>query len=378
MSEVAMFAWVGIFYAFKFVWAPLIDQLPIPFLTKVLGRRRSWILVAQIGVAIGLIGMANADPGNEMLALAWFAIAVGFFSATQDIAIDAWRIEAVEIDLQAAMAASYQLGYRVALLVATAGAFTIAGSISWLIVYPIMALLMGVGMITVMLVREPPVADNISANAQVSLFNDPRAWFSSAIVAPFADFIHRYGKHALMILAFIGVYRISDTVLGLVSSPFYLGIGFTEVEVGLYAKGVGLFPVIAGAALGGVAVARQGLGAPLIFGAVILALTNLSFAALAFIGPSIPALVVTIIADNLAAGFTGTVFIAYLSSLTNTSYTATQYALFTSIMVLPGRLLSGFSGIVVDSVGWINFFVYAAAMGIPAILLSVWISRRLE
>jgi PAT family beta-lactamase induction signal transducer AmpG len=166
-------------------------------------------------------------------------------------------------------------------------------------------------------------------------------------------------------------------VLGVMANPFYLDIGFTELEIAGYVKTIGLAAVLAGAALGGVAVARYGLGGPLVFGAVILAVTNLSFAGLALLGDNVPALVVTICADNLAQGFTGTVFIAYLSSLTNSAYTATQYALFTSLMVLPGKILSGFSGFVVDAAGWVMFFVYAAGMGLPAILLAVWVSRRL-
>ncbi len=373
-----MFAWVGILYAFKFVWAPLVDQLRIPVLSKLLGRRRSWMLLGQVGVALALAGMAGADPGSQLTALAWFAIAAAFFSATQDIAVDAWRIEAVETDMQAAMAASYQLGYRVALLVATAGALTIAGSWSWLAVYPVMAMLMGVGMITAMLVREPEASAERDLSGRLSLLHEPAAWFAQAVVEPLADFFHRNGKQALIILLFIGIYRISDTVLGVMANPFYLLTGFSEEQIALYAKGVGFFAVIGGAVLGGVAVARSGLGGPLIFGAVILAVTNLSFAFLALVGPNVPALVLTICADNLAQGFTGTVFIAYLSSLTNVAYTATQYALFTSLMVLPGKVLSGLSGMVVDAVGWLTFFTYAALMGVPAIFLSVWISRRLE
>jgi PAT family beta-lactamase induction signal transducer AmpG len=377
MTEVGMFAWVGILYAFKFAWAPLVDQLRIPFLTKALGRRRSWMLLGQIGVAFALLGMAGADPSNRMTALAWFAVAAAFFSATQDIAVDAWRIEAVAIDKQAAMAASYQLGYRIAMLVAGAGALAIADAWSWLVVYPVMALLMGVGMITVMLVKEPEPAEGARFE-QVSMLHEPGKWFAEAVVEPLAEFFQRNGKNALIILVFIGIYRISDTVLGVMANPFYLITGFTEAQIALYAKGVGFFAVIAGAALGGVAVARAGLGGPLVFGAVILALTNLSFALLAFVGPNVPALVLTICADNLAQGFTGTVFIAYLSGLTNISYTATQYALFTSLMVLPGKFLSGLSGIVVDAIGWLPFFTYAALTGVPAIFFSMWIRRRLD
>ena len=378
MTEVGMFAWVGILYAFKFVWAPLVDQLKIPVLTRALGRRRSWMLLGQVGVALALAGMAGLDPVRQVSALAWLAVAVAFFSATQDIAVDAWRIEAVDINLQAAMAASYQLGYRIALLFASAGALFIAGNWSWPVAYQIMALLMGVGMITVMLVSEPLASTNQSGPGQLSLLHEPAKWITEAVVHPIAEFFSRNGTNALMILLFIGIYRISDMVLGVMANPFYLLTGFSELQIAAYAKTVGFGAVIAGAALGGVAVSRSGLGGPLVFGAVILAVTNLSFAGLALVGANVPVLVLTICADNLAQGFTGTVFIAYLSSLTNVSYTATQYALFTSLMVLPGKLLSGLSGAVVDAVGWLSFFSYAALMGVPAIALAVWVSRRLD
>jgi PAT family beta-lactamase induction signal transducer AmpG len=377
MSSVGMFAWVGVLYAFKFAWAPLVDQLRIPVLTRAIGRRRSWMLLAQLGVAGALLGMAALGPTDNLMLFAALAVLVAFSSATQDIAVDAWRIEAVDLDLQAAMAASYQLGYRVALLIAGGGALAIGGEFSYSLAYQAMAALMGVGMITVMLIGEPDVSLRYTAQ-QISIADDPAGWFNHAVVQPFADFFRRNASQALVILLFIGIYRISDMVLGVMANPFYLETGFNELQIFGYVKTVGLAAVLAGAALGGVAVARYGLGAPLVFGAVILAITNLSFAGLAMLGANVPFLVLTICADNLAQGFTGTVFIAYLSGLTNVSYTATQYALFTSLMVLPGKFLSGFSGIVVEAVGWVSFFVYAAATGIPAVVLAVLVSKRLN
>ena len=374
MAQVGMFAWVGILYAFKFAWAPLVDQLQLPLLTKMLGRRRSWMLLAQIGVAAALLGMAVTDPAGQIMQMAGLALAVAFFSATQDIAVDAWRIEAAPIDQQAAMAAAYQLGYRVALLAATAGALFIGGSFNWPLAYQFMAVLMLVGMVTVLIVDEP-TSLNTSGREVPHPFDDPLQWLEESVVRPFADFFQRNGRNALMILLFISIYRISDMVLGVMANPFYLETGFTELQIAGYAKTVGFGAVIAGAAAGGVAVARFGLGGPLVFGAVILAVTNLAFAGLAIAGANISLLVLTICADNLAQGFTGTVFIAYLSGLTNVSYTATQYALFTSLMVLPGKILSGFSGIVVEQVGWVSFFFYAALMGVPAIWLATMVNK---
>jgi len=376
-GDIGLFALVGTFYALKFIWAPLIDQLRIPLLTRIFGRRRSWMLLAQVGIAISLLAMADTDPEDQLSLLAWFAILVAFFSATQDIAVDAWRIEAVDTETQGAMAASYQLGYRIALLAAGAGALLIGGMASYPVAYQSMALLMGVGMVTVLLVKEPSVSAATTAN-QLSVFNAPLHWFNEAVVRPFADFFERNAGNALLILVFIGIYRISDMVLGVMANPFYLETGFSEAQIAGYVKTVGLAAVLGGAGLGGVAVVRFGLGGPLVFGAIILAVTNLSFAGLAMAGADVPFLVVTICADNLAQGFTGTVFIAYLSSLTNISYTATQYALFTSLMVLPGKLLSASSGFIVDAVGWVNFFVYASLMGLPAIFMAIAIRRRLD
>ncbi len=378
IREVGMFSWVGILYAFKFIWAPLVDQIHLPLLTRKLGRRRGWMLFAQAGVAAALVGMSLTDPAGQVITLAWLALAVAFFSATQDIAVDAWRIESAPTDQQAAMAASYQLGYRVALLAASAGALVIGGTTGWPLAYQVMAALMLVGIVTVLLVAEPePLSQPMSETMvlkNMTPMSHPSRWLDEAIVQPFADFFKRNGSNALLVLLFIGIYRISDMVLGVMANPFYLQTGFTELQIAGYAKTVGFGAVLAGAAFGGVAVARFGLGGPLVFGAVILAVTNLAFAGLAIAGPDVSLLVLTITADNLAQGFTGTVFIAYLSGLTNVSYTATQYALFTSLMVLPGKILSGFSGSVVEQVGWVTFFFYAAAMGLPAI----WLATRVN
>jgi PAT family beta-lactamase induction signal transducer AmpG len=377
MSSVGMFAWVGLLYAFKFIWAPLVDQLHIPFITRLMGRRRSWMLLSQFGIAAALMAMAKIGPMDDIALFAGLAVFVAFSSATQDIAVDAWRIEAVDVELQGGMAASYQMGYRIALLISGGGALAIGGEFSYAIAYQVMAVLTCVGIVTVLVISEAETSLQAAAQ-QISILGNPGGWFKEAVVQPFAEFFQRNASQAAIILLFIGIYRISDMVLGVMANPFYLETGFDEVQIFGYVKTVGFGALFAGIALGGIAVARYGLGGPLVFGAVILALTNLSFAGLAVLGANVPFLVVTICADNLAAGFTGTVFIAYLSSLTNVSYTATQYALFTSLMVLPGKLLSGFSGIIVDAIGWISFFVYASLMGIPAIFLAIIVSRQLQ
>ena len=382
LSEIGMFGWVGILYSLKFLWAPLTDSTRLPGFTRWLGRRRSWMLASQVCVAIGLVALASTDPSANLQLVAWLALLVAFGSATQDIVVDAYRIEAVGPKAQGAMAASYQVGYRVALqAIAGALAFYIADFTSFQLAYLVMALLMGVGMLTVMLISEPEVnqpgpTDHRTGNSRGAPgFGE---WFRNAVVGPFADFFGQHGKWALVLLAFIGFYRVSDMVLGVMAYPFYIDLGFSLSEIATITKVFGVFVTLFGAAMGGVAVARYGLNGPLIFGAVLLAVTNLFFAAMAAFGPELWFLVVTISADNLAAGFTGTVFIAYLSGLTNTAYTATQYALFSSLMTLPGKLISGFSGFIVESIDWFSFFVYASAMGIPGILLAVIVARRHE
>ncbi len=377
MADIGMFAWVGIAYSLKFLWAPLVDRMPLPVLTALLGRRRSWMLLAQAGVVAGLLGIAATDPAVDLARVAWFAILAAFASATQDIAVDAYRIEAVDLRLQGAMAATYQTGYRVAILAAGAGALVIADFASWELAYRSMAVLMGVGLITVLLIEEPADVRVVCAQASADgVLAAAAHWFMNAVVGPFADFFQRNGRTALLLLLFIGFYRVSDMVLGVMANPFYIDLGFTLSQIAAITKVFGVVVTLTGAALGGVAVARYGLNGPLIAGAVLLAVTNLFFAVMAAAGAELWMLVITISADNLAAGFSGTVFIAYLSGLTNVAYTATQYALFSSLMTLPGKFISGFSGGVVELVGWFDFFIYASVMGVPAIVLAVLVARR--
>lgn len=376
MAEIGMFAWIGVLYSLKFLWAPLIDRAPLPLLTRWLGRRRAWMLVAQVVIAGALVGLAASDPAADLMRIAGFALLVAFASATQDIVIDAWRIEAVELKVQGAMAASYQVGYRLGIVVAGAGALFIAEFVSWQVAYQAMALAMSVGIVTVLLIGEPEQAARRGRDTAESITARLADWFTDAFVGPFIEFFRRNGRWALVLLVFIGFYRVTDMVLGVMANPFYIEIGFSLLEIGSITKLFGIVVTLAGAAFGGIAVARYGLGGPLVVGAVLLAVTNLFFAGMALYGPELWFLVLTISADNLAAGFTGTVFIAYLSGLTNVNYTATQYALFSSLMTLPGKLISGFSGFIVESIDWFSFFIYASAMGIPGIILAVIVVRR--
>ena len=391
-STIGLLSWVGLAYSIKFFWAPVVDRLPIPGLTRWLGRRRSWMLLAQTGLIAGLCLIAMGDPAANLSVIVWAALLVAFSSATQDIAIDAWRIEAAEIEFQGAMAAAYQLGYRIALLAAGAGALVMASRFDWSVAYLAMAALVGIGVLTTLLISEPAAQldRSVLANeARVSAFLDRRAhwpgplrsagaWLTGAVVCPFLDFFSRNGlRTALLMLAFIGAFRLPDITMGVMANPFYLDMGYTLEQIAAVAKVYGVIMTIAGAALGGLAVFRLGLFASLMIGGVLAMLTNLSFTALALLPePGIGGLTMVISAENLASGFAGSAFIAYLSSLTNTMYTATQYALFSSLFTLPGKLLAGGSGFVVEAAGYPVFFAYTAALGLPALLLIMGLRRR--
>ena len=370
-SAIGLFAWVGMTYSVKVIWAPIVDRAAIPFFGRVLGQRRSWILFGQMLVVFGLIAISILGVSNLPL-LALLSVLVAFGSSTQDIAIDAYRIEAIEEEYQGAMSASYILGYRIALLIAGAGAFYVASFTAWSNVYLVMAVLMGVGFGAVMLAKEPLFSRQGLIRETDSAFNTQKFTFLNAVVNPFKDFFVRNGSFALLIILLIGIYRLSDIVMGIMANPFYLDMGYSKIEIANISKLFGFFMTIFGAFVGGLLVIKWGVGRCLLIGAVAVATTNLFFAQLALLAdPDLNWLAVTVSLDNLSGGFATTAFIAYLSGLTNKAYTATQYALFSSLMTLPGKFMSGFSGFVVDSYGYFTFFLSAAALGLPAILL-IW------
>jgi PAT family beta-lactamase induction signal transducer AmpG len=390
-TTIGFFSWVGIMFSIKVFWSPVVDRRTLPWLSRRLGQRRSWMLLAQIGIMLSLAAMAVTDPLNELDVLARLAVCVAFCSATQDICIDAYRIEAVERELQATMAASYIFGYRLAMLVAGAGAFYIADWYNWEVAYLSMAGLMLVGVICTLWIREPEVtvdSGTLELEQQVTHWAAkfpsipvllPRArleWFLAAVVTPFVEFFKRNGMIALLILLFIAVFRISDITMGVMANPFYLDMGYEKTEIASVAKIFGFFMTIAGSIIGGLLVSHFGLFRPLIIGAVMVAVTNLLFAWMAGQPKDLTLLACVISADNLSGGISNVVFIAYLSSLTNKHYTATQYALFSSLMTLPGKFIGGFSGMVVDTSGYEWFFVYAAILGIPAVVLAIYLLWR--
>jgi PAT family beta-lactamase induction signal transducer AmpG len=379
-TTIGYLSWVGLAYGFKWVWAPLVDRLPVPPFTTVLGRRRGWLLMAQLVVVAGLAGMAFNDPRDGLPPLIWCALLVAFGSATQDIALDAFRIESAESRKQAALAAAYQTGYRLAMIWAGAGVLWVAAwaevsgttgyqNAAWKTAYLVMAGSMLGGVITVLVSPEP----------QRRVLPKPKnaaEWLQSVLIEPFADFIRRYKWQAALILSLIAIYRISDVVMGIMANPFYVDMGFTKDEVATVSKVYGVVMTLVGAFVGGMLSMRVGVMRVLMLGAVLSAATNLLFAWLAGRGHDLTALIAVVSADNLAGGIASAAFIAYLSSLTNVSYSATQYALFSSLMLLLPKFIAGFSGEFVDAYGYATFFTATAVLGVPVLILVALASSR--
>ena len=378
-TTIGYLSWVGLAYGFKWAWAPLVDRLPIPLLTRWLGRRRSWLLLSQAVIIAALVLMAMTDPKVALTPVVWCALAVAFGSATQDIALDAYRIESADTQRQAALAASYQTGYRLAMIWSGAGALWIAARAevagaalyqhgAWQAAYLAMAASMLLGVVTVLCAPEPQ-------RRELPPSKNAADWLQSALVEPFADFLRRYGKHAVLILALIALYRISDVVMGIMANPFYVDMGYTKDEVATVTKVYGVVMTLVGAFAGGALAMRFGVMKVLMLGAVLSAASNLLFAWLGTRGHDVAALVFVISADNLSSGIASAAFIAYLSSLTNINYSATQYALFSSMMLLLPKALAGYSGRYVDAFGYSNFFIATALLGLPVLLLIGLASR---
>jgi PAT family beta-lactamase induction signal transducer AmpG len=399
-TTIGYLSWVGLAYGFKWCWSPLVDRLPIPLLTRWMGRRRSWLMLSQGAIMAALVGMALSDPRTGLNVVVWCALAVAFASATQDIALDAFRIESADTRHQGVLAATYQTGYRLAMIWAGAGVLWLAAraevapvaqaavavvtaaadaakpvpgalyqNAAWTSAYLVMAASMLVGVVTVLFSREP-------VQLAVPPARNAAEWFRGAFVEPFADFLQRYGKQALLILALIGVYRISDVVMGIMANPFYVDMGYTKDEVAAVTKVYGVIMTLVGAFIGGALSLRWGVMRVLMLGAVLSAASNLLFAWLAGHGHDVTALIAVISADNLSAGVASAGFIAYLSSLTNVTYSATQYALFSSMMLLAPKWLAGYSGAFVDAYDYPTFFAATAFLGVPVLLL-VWLATRL-
>lgn len=464
-SAVTFFSWAALGYSFKFIWAPLVDLLPLPFLTRTLGRRRGWMLLSQIAVITAIFWMASINPANGgsfLTFMAFAAVMLGFSSATQDIVIDAYRIECAEESLQALLASMYIIGYRVGMIVAGAGSLFLAdyfGSVpsdysysAWRSTYMIMAAVMGVGVVTTLVIKEPVLTNNslnkhhyrvdeylrflavfvmgVAAFATTFFYSGPvvdemktsvsglvllsggiggflleilrfgaavlvaaavayinikigvasKVMVKRSYVEPVLDFFSRYGgRAALLLLLLVGFYRLSDIVLGVVSNIFYADIGFSKTVIAGVTKTFGLIMIIIGGLLGGLLTVRFGVYNILLLGACLSSATNLLFMILAQNGGGdITMLSIVIAADNLAAGIATTAFVAFLSSLTSISFTAMQYAIFSSVMTLFPKVIGGYSGTMVSSIGYPSFFMLTAVMGLPVILLILAVKKGVQ
>ena len=455
-SAVTYFSWAALGYSFKFVWAPLVDKLPLPVLEQWMGKRRSWLLLSQLMVISAMLWMAMSDPASTegLRYMAYAAVLLGFSSATQDIVIDAYRIEAVEESLQALMSASYVAGYRIGMIAAGAGALYLAAGLgtteedyvysSWQLTYVAMAGTMLVGVVTTLMIEEPhrhsessflqstsdylrflllfacfvstlvggyvllanSIAElrigleDLGLGASLAAFSAEAIWLLATVamaaitrwvlvmlhiankralqetyVDPIAEFFGRYGRMAILVLLLIGFYRVSDIVLGVISNVFYLDMGFSKNQIATVTKAFGLSMTILGGFVGGGLTIRYGVLKVLMLGAVMTVITNLLFIPLASNPGNLSLLYVVIGADNLTAGLAAAAFIAYLSSLTNLSFTAMQYAMFSSMMTLFPKLLGGYSGSIVDSLGYESFFFISSMMGLPVLVL-IWAVNR--
>jgi len=389
-ASIGFFSWIALAYAFKWIWSPFVDRLSIPLLTHWLGRRRSWLLLSQTAIILSLIGMAMSDPQVNLTLFAIFALIVAYSSATQDIVIDAYRIESAPEQYQAAMAAAYMTGYRLAMIMAGAGSLAIAAWASpsdayqlsaWSLSYFVMAACMGVGILTTLCCHEPTYQDKHKLQPSNTKHNTATrflTWLETAVIAPFSDFFGRYGKHALLILLLIGTYRISDIVMGIMANPFYVDMGYTKGEVAAISKVFGVIMTLLGAGLGGILLTRYSTYSILFLGALLVVITNLIFAVLAFVGKDLVLLTVIISMDNISAGIATTAFITYISKLTNIEFSATQYALFSSMMLLFPKFIAGFSGVYVDGFGYVNFFISSALIGVPVLGLIVLLKRVIQ
>jgi len=364
LGVIGFFAWIGLAYTAKVFWAPLVDNLKIPYLTKTFGHRRSWMLLAILGTVFGMLVIAASDPGTSVRQLALGAVILATSGATLDISIDAWRIEAAPGDEQTNMAATYVLGYRLAIIGAGLS-YIVAGLTNWNFAYFFMACVMLINGLIVFFIKEPPR----ELRRKMTSIGESMAEY---VIKPFFSFVTRLGPWTPLVFLLVATYLISDKTMGPMAKPMYQSVGYTEIQVGLVSSFFGPWPVIFGGFIAGAISIRFGLMRCLLAGSFLMVVTNGAFAWLSTVSdPKTAYLFVTVGADNLAAGFAATIFIAYLSSLCNLKFAATQYAFLSAMFNFVGKSLSGFTGIMADKMGFETFFLFSAALGIPAIIIAV-------
>ena len=369
VTYIGLFSWLGLAYSLKFLWAPVIDGVDVPVLARLLGRRRAWLIVCQVFTAAALVGLGLSDPATGLLWTAVFTFLAAFGSATQDVVTDGWRIDAAPDERQGIMVAAYQLGYRIALLAAGAGALYIAQFASWQASYAAMAALLGVGVVSTLL---SPIVERAPGEPALA---SRRIDFERAVKAPLADLWRRMGPMLPWVLLLMALYRVSDFLSGVMANPLYVDLGYSKVQIANVAKVYGVWISIVGAFAGGISVAKLGLFRTMVIGAVLQAVSHLAFAWLSLQAPTIAALTVAITADNFSLAFGGTALVTYMSALTSPGFTATQYALFSSLYALPGKVIAGGSGFVVQAWGYAAFFMMTAAILVPVTALLVFVRR---
>ncbi|MEE9317502.1 MAG: AmpG family muropeptide MFS transporter [Rhodospirillales bacterium] len=387
LTAIGLFSLVRTPYTFKFLWAPVIDRISLPVLTDRLGRRRSWAIVTQVALMISIFAMASTNPGESPGLTAMFALLVAFSSASQDIIIDAYRVEILKDDEQGAGAGAIVLGYRIGMLTAGAGALWLAALFTWSQVYAIMGVLVVVGMATILFAREPDAGPSLKAaqdeeermaghlaSGLAPWLARLAAWSYEGVIAPFRDFMTHSGWAA--IVAFIALYKLGEAYLGIMANPFYVEMGFTTVEIANVTKIFGLGAIIVGGLIGGIMVNRFGIMQSLLICGVLQIGGTLMFVAQALAGHNMPMLMVTIAAENITSGMATSAFVAYLSSLCSQAYTATQYALLSSFMAFTRDVLSASAGWVADQVDWTVFFLISAGAAVPGLLVLLWMMGR--
>lgn len=367
LETIGLISYATLTYSLKFLWAPAVDRLRLPLLAR-LGQRRGWLLGAQLLLLASLLGMAFMTPQSLSLFIGCIFLAA-FAGATQDVVVDAYRIEIAPVETQGALAATYTLGYRLALLASGALALILADRISWSEVYQLMALLLIGVMVATLFAREPQHSEARAASLAAAI--------EDGVIGPFVDFFRRYrGALGIALLLFIGLFKISDQMLGVMAVPFYLDSGFTKTEIGAVSKIFGVWIGIAGAFIGGACVVRFGIERTLLTGIVVGGASNLLYLLLAMYPGDITLFTLVISGENFAGGFLGTGAVAWLSALVNRRYTATQYALFSSLVTLPGKLIGGLSGFMVTGMGYTGFFIFSTLAVLPALLLFFWLRPR--
>jgi MFS transporter, PAT family, beta-lactamase induction signal transducer AmpG len=382
LSAIGFLSWVGLAYSLKFLWAPVIDRVDAPVFGR-LGRRRGWMIVSQLFVAAGLLGLAAIGLKAGLATLGLLAVAVAFSSSTQDIVVDAWRIEAAaDSDELGLLSAAYQLGYRFAILMTEALILIAASHFGWRISYAAMAAMMAVGVGASFVAVEPLRANPAFVSKAEAPLWTARGFFD-AVIGPFREFFRVYGALALLMLAMISFYRLPEFMMGPMANPYYHDLGLSKDAVGAVRASIGVVASLLGIAAGGFSALRFGYFRTLIAGLIIQSLVIANFATLAFVGPDIRVFGAVMFADNFGIGFAGVALITYMSSLTSIGYTATQYALLSSTYTYVGKLSKGFSGVMVEWLaagrtlleGYALFFIGCGLLGVPALILCLFLAR---